>query len=189
MSNSEKNISILFNLANDLLQASRQTTMLNFRVQFANKLRSDIAISEMALAIKKPLYDAFYEAKINDDIFENHTCFATLVIMSGGNRTQMYRFLYELFGCIEKLPVTQKDVNRVVSEAKTTYSRAIEAKQWDLLAKVYQKPFLDCHELPEYNWLRESRAILWYSDAPSYWLVNPLILDLFYFKEAVGKLA
>jgi hypothetical protein len=187
MSDSEKNISILFNLVDDLFQVSQKNTMLNFCVTHSNKQRNELAISEMAFEIHKLLYAALAATKLAL-IFESHTCFETLVIMSGGNRTQMYRFLYELFARIEKLPVTQKDVNCVVSEAKDTYSRAITSKQWDLLAKAYQNPFLDCHELPEYNQLKESRAILWYSDAPSYWLVNPLILDLFYFKAAVGKL-
>ena len=183
----EREISILFNLADDLLQASRKCTISNYCVVYPDRRRNSTAISEMFIETSELLHSALPGTAIAY-IFENHTCLETLIIMSGGNRTQLYSFLRELFGRIEYFPATQKDVNRVISEAKMSKNRSIESRQWDLIAKCHQNPFVSYAELAEYEWLRESRTIFLYGGESGYWSANPLVLDLYGFREALAKL-
>ena len=183
----EREIPVLFKLADNLLKTSIKCTTSNYCVVYPDKRRNSTAISEMFLETSELLHSALSGTAITH-IFENHACLETLIIMSGGNRTQLYSFLRGLFVKTECLPATQKDVNSVVSEAKMSKNRSIESRQWDLIAKCYQNPFVSYDWLSEYEWLRESRTILLYGGESGYWSVNPLVLDLYGFREALTKL-
>ncbi|MEG3877642.1 hypothetical protein QT972_09700 [Microcoleus sp. herbarium7] len=146
-----------------------------------------VVVDNMAREVEDILLAPLHENQIDLDTLFEEACLSNLVLMSGGNRCTLWGFLRKIFVSIDQLPVTQKDVNRAVSETRNMFQRAIEYDQYKSLAKIY----LDCFNprlYQDYDWLFTSRAILQYTDTRSYTLVSPLVQDLHYFKEALKEL-
>ena len=121
-------------------------------------------------------------------VFVDEIGIGLLIKMSGGNRRILCRLLRDLFAHVEHLPVTDRYVNRVISEARNVAHRTVDEKDWELLAKVHLNPLAPYDLAAEYQSLIRSKSMLYYTGFPCYWLVNPLIEKLHPFQEALQKI-
>ena len=192
MNASDAAIIVLYNLF-DTEYREIKCDELNWRISNSNKRIDDAVVSmilgdidgkiEATLQLKK--------AKVPRFVFEHEVGIKKLITMSGGNKRVLYRFLRDLFGRvgqISDLPVTQRNVNHVISAARDVQRRTVDHENWELLAKVYLDPLISCGELPEYQDLIRSQSVFYYTGHPCYWLINPLIRNLPQFQEALQKL-
>lgn len=183
-------IKTLFNLFDsELREISTATEPLNWRIRGLNKF-VDHSIVSMVLGD----VDAKIRANLSSDmlpVFEDEACIENLILMSGGNKRILYRFLYDLFGGvgrIETLPATQKNTMRVITSAREVQRRTVDAKDWVLLAKVYLDPLIPCSKTTDYQNLIRSKSLLEYTGYPSYWLVNPLVEKIDTFQVTLKSL-
>ena len=181
-------ITILYNLfESEFCEAS--DTDINWRVRNSSKQIDESIVSMILHDICGKI-----EAKrhpLNPSIglvFEDEIGIELLIKMSGGNKRILYRLLRDLFSRVEHLPVTERNTNRIISEARNVAHRTVDEKDWELLAKVYLNPLAPYDLAAEYQNLIRSQSMLYYTWFPCYWLVNPLIEKLHPFQEALQKI-
>jgi hypothetical protein len=186
--NTELVIKTLFNLFDTELR-ELPIEPFNWGIRGLNKFVNHSVVSMILSDI-----DAKIQANLSPDrlpIFEDEACIENLILMSGGNKRILYRFLYDLFGAvgrIETLPITQKNTARVITSARDIQRRTVDAKDWGLLARVYLDPLISCSKSTDYQNLIRSKSLLDYTGYPSYWLVNPLVEKIDAFQEALKNL-
>jgi hypothetical protein len=195
MDNTTAAIIVLYHLFDGLFREATGTEP-NWKVCSANKQVDNLVVCMIMTGIEATIHEKLCPTIPNftifGTVFEDEACVENLIIMSGGHKKTLYRFLHDIFGAqgrLEEFPVTKKNVNLVISIARDVANRTVNAKNWELLAKVYLDPFLPCNEFPEYQDLIRSKSVLVYDGVPNYWLVNPLVEKLSFFQEALRILS
>ena len=181
-------ITILYNLfESEFCEAS--DTDINWRVRDSSKQidESIVSMSLHDICGKIEAKRHFSNPSIGL-VFEDEIGIELLIKMSGGNKRILYRLLRDLFSRVEHLPVTERNTNRVISEARNVAHRTVDEKDWELLAKVYLNPLAPYDLAAECQNLIRSQSMLYYTGFPCYWLVNPLIEKLHPFQETLQEI-
>lgn len=166
MSEFDTTIKLVHNVVLDHWEKAKPIDTANRCVRNHDNQVNPVVVDNMAREVEDILLAPLHKNQIDLDTLFEEACLSNLVLMSG-NRCTLWGFLRKIFVSIDQFPVTQKDVNRVVSEARNMFQRAIEHDQYKSLTKIY----LDCFNprlYQDYDWLFTSRAILQYTDTRSY---------------------
>ena len=188
MNNSDDAITILYNLfESEFCEAS--DTDINWRVRNSSKRIDESIVSMILHDICGKIEAKRYSSNLSIGlVFEDEIGIGLLIKMSGGNRRILCRLLRDLFAHVEHLPVADRSVNRVISEARNVAHRTVDEKDWELLAKVHLNPLAPYDLAAEYQSLIRRKSMLYYTGLPCYWLINPLIEKLHPFQEALQKI-
>lgn len=129
---------------------------------------------------------------LEQEIFDSPETLEQLCLMSGGHVRNLLLLTQDAIGRTATLPITQKAVRRAITQARDTYRRAVEQKQWCLLAEISRtkrvvnddsyRSLLFNRCLLEYRYLDDQDEIQRWCD------VHPLIKGIPEFKEAVDNL-
>ena len=123
-------------------------------------------------------------------VFESQEILDHLCLMSGGYMRDLIQLVQESINRSDKLPITEKAVQRAIDELRDIYRRAVEEEQWSVLSKVHTLKDIDndnSHRallfnrcLLEYRYIDTNGKKTWYD-------VHPLILDLPRFQKSLNK--
>ena len=194
MNNSDAVIIILYNLFQTKFEVAKASEELNWCVRGLDQKIDEAVVDliyydDISEEIHKKLYPTETNFRIN--VFDKNTCLTKLISASGGNKQVLYKFMRDVFGAVgsvSKLPITESSVQRVITNARDVQRRAVDQKDWTLLAALHLDPLIDCRALPEYQDLIRSQSVFSYTGQPSYWLVNPLIEKIEHFQKALESL-
>ncbi|WP_354635479.1 ATP-binding protein [Planktothricoides raciborskii] len=129
---------------------------------------------------------------LTTEIFESAEVVQRLCLMSGGHVRNLLLLIQAAINRTHQLPISKKEVQRAITEARDTYRRTVEHDEWQLLAQVHRSKqiinedqtrnllFNRC--LLEYRYLDNDGELQRWSD------VHPLIKNLPEFKAAVAAL-
>ena len=169
MNDSDDAITILYNLFESEFREASNTD-LNWRVRDSSKQIDESIVSMILHDICGKIEAKRYSSNPSIGlVFEDEIGIELLIKMSGGgNRRILCRLLRDLFAHVEHLPVTERNVNRVISEARNVAHRTVDAKDWELLAKVHLNPLAPYNLAAEYQNLIRSKSMLYYTGFPCY---------------------
>ncbi|NES20840.1 MAG: ATP-binding protein, partial [Symploca sp. SIO3E6] len=71
---------------------------------------------------------------LDKDIFDSPDTLEGLSLMSGGHVRNLLLLIQDAIGRTAELPISQTTVRRAITQARDTYRRTVESKQWSLLA-------------------------------------------------------
>ncbi len=69
-------------------------------------------------------------------VFDNPETLKQLCLMSGGHVRNLMQLIQKAIDWTDELPITVKAARRAIAEARETYQKAIQANQWDILARA-----------------------------------------------------
>ena len=116
-----------------------------------------------------------------------------LCLMSGGHVRNLMLLVRSAIDYIDALPITDKAIQRSITQARDTYRRTVEQEEWELLAKVAHDKQIDNAE--DYRKLLFNRCVLQYvyfdadGELQPWYDVHPLIKSIQQFKDAAAKLS
>jgi len=126
------------------------------------------------------------------DIFGSAEGLQRLCLMSGGHVRNLMLLVRSAIDYIDVLPITEKAIQRSITQARDTYRRTVEQDEWELLAKVADSKLIDNNE--DYRKLLFNRCVLQYAyfdtdgEFQPWYDVHPLIKGIQQFKDAVALL-
>ncbi|WP_019500124.1 ATP-binding protein [Pseudanabaena sp. PCC 6802] len=144
------------------------------------------------IAKRIKIVDPKLATSLDKEVFEGSEILERLCIMSGGHVRNLMQMIQTAIDWTDKLPISQRAVQRAISEARNTYAEAINDSEWKSLAKVFKtKKILndDIHRL-----LLGKRCIYEYryldadDELKSWYDIHPLIRALDGFKIALEEL-
>jgi len=112
--------------------------------------------------------------------------------MSGGHVRNLMLLVRSAIDHIDSLPITEKAIQRAITQARDTYRRTVEQDEWELLAKVTESKQIDNDD--RYRKLLFNRCVLQYGyfdvdgELQPWYDVHPLIKGIQQFKDAVAQL-
>jgi len=127
------------------------------------------------------------------DIFGSLEGLQRLCLMSGGHVRNLMLLVRSAIDYIDTLPITDKAIQRSITQARDTYRRTVEQEEWELLAKVAHDKQIDNAE--DYRKLLFNRCVLQYvyfdadGELQPWYDVHPLIKSIQQFKDAAAKLS
>ena len=127
------------------------------------------------------------------DIFGSLEGLQRLCLMSGGHVRNLMLLVRSAIDYIDALPITDKAIQRSITQARDTYRRTVEQEEWELLAKVAHDKQIDNAE--DYRKLLFNRCVLQYvyfdadGELQPWYDVHPLIKSIQQFKDAAAKLS
>ena len=127
------------------------------------------------------------------DIFGSMEGLQRLCLMSGGHVRNLMLLVRSAIDYIDALPITDKAIQRGITQARDTYRRTVEQEEWELLAKVARDKQIDNAE--DYRKLLFNRCVLQYvyfdadEELQPWYDVHPLIKSIPQFKDAAAKLS
>jgi hypothetical protein len=125
-------------------------------------------------------------------IFDSPETLAKLCLMSGGHVRNLLLLTQDAIGRTQNLPISEKAVRRAITNARDTYRRTVEERQWSLLAEVSRSKQIINDD--QYRSLMFNRCLLEYrcldidGEIQRWYDIHPLIQGIPEFKEAVAKL-
>jgi hypothetical protein len=126
------------------------------------------------------------------DMFEEEEALKQLCLMSGGHVRNLLLLMKEAIKYTETLPITNRALQRSISELRTNYRNTVYANQWEALAKVYASKEIDNESL--YRDLLFNRCILEYrylnskGECITWYDVHPLIKGIKEFQDTFNRL-
>ena len=133
------------------------------------------------------------DANLATDIFASAEGLQRLCLMSGGHVRNLMLLVRSAIDYIDVLPITDKAIQRSITQARDTYRRTVEQDEWELLAKVADSKQIDNDE--DYRKLLFNRCVLQYAyfdvdgELQPWYDVHPLIQGIQQFKDAAAQLA
>lgn len=125
------------------------------------------------------------------EVFESQEILDHLCLMSGGYMRDLIQLVQESINRSDKLPITEKAVQRAIDELRDIYRRAVEEEQWSVLSKVHTLKDIDndnSHRALLFNrCLLEYRYIDTNGQKKTWYDIHPLILDLPRFQKSLNK--
>ncbi len=127
------------------------------------------------------------ELSIETEIFEGEEILNRLCLTSGGHVRELMLLMRDAIKRTDNLPLSQRMVQRAITEARTPYIRAVEQEQWQILKKVYDSKKIE-NDL-EYRDLLFNRCLLEYcffdeeEERQTWYDVHPLLQGSKEFKE------
>ena len=127
------------------------------------------------------------DANLETDIFGSAEGLQRLCLMSGGHVRNLMLLVRSAIDYIDVLPITDKAIQRSITQARDTYRRTVEQDEWELLAKVADSKQIDNEE--DYRKLLFNRCVLKYAyfdddgELQPWYDVHPLIKGIQQFKD------
>ncbi len=131
-------------------------------------------------------------ASLETDIFGSAEGLQRLCLMSGGHVRNLMLLVRSAIDYIDVLPITDKAIQRAITQARDTYRRTVDQDEWELLAEVGNTKQIDNDE--DYRKLLFNRCVLQYAyfdnegELQPWYDVHPLIKGIQQFKDAVALL-
>lgn len=125
-------------------------------------------------------------------IFEQREALEKLCLMSGGHVRNLLLLMKEAMKYTETLPISNRALQRSISELRNTYRNTVYANEWEALAKVYQTKEIENDQL--YRGLLFNRCILEYryineeGESKNWYDIHPLIKGIKEFQDAYKQL-
>jgi hypothetical protein len=126
------------------------------------------------------------------DLFESRTSLEMLCSMSGGHARNLLLLMKEALKYTNTLPISNKALQRSVSELRNTYKNTIYANEWEALAKVHHDKEITNDKL--YRGLLFNRCILEYryekpdGESKVWYDIHPLIKGIKEFQDTYNQL-
>ena len=126
------------------------------------------------------------------DLFESRSSLEMLCLMSGGHARNLLLLMKEALKYTTSLPITDKALQRSISELRKTYKDTIYANEWEALANVHHSKEIVNDQL--HRGLLFNRCILEYryleSDGESnvWYDIHPLIKRIKEFQDTYNHL-
>jgi len=126
------------------------------------------------------------------DFFESRSSLEMLCLMSGGHARNLLLLMKEALKYTNSLPITNKALQRSVSELRNTYKNTIYANEWEALAKVHHDKDITNDKL--YRGLLFNRCILEYryqeqnGESNVWYDIHPLIKGIKEFQDTYNQL-
>ena len=126
------------------------------------------------------------------DFFESRSSLEMLCLMSGGHARNLLLLMKEALKYTNSLPITNKALQRSVSELRNTYKNTIYANEWKALAKVHHDKEITNDKL--YRGLLFNRCILEYryqeqnGESNVWYDIHPLIKGIKEFQDTYNQL-
>ena len=126
------------------------------------------------------------------DFFESRSSLEMLCLMSGGHARNLLLLMKEALKYTNSLPITNKALQRSVSELRNTYKNTIYANEWEALAKVHHDKEITNDKL--YRGLLFNRCILEYryqeqnGESNVWYDIHPLIKGIKEFQDTYNQL-
>ena len=142
--------------------------------------------------IKKRIEPFAPNTNLETEIFSSGEGLLRLCLMSGGNVRNLMLLVRSAIDHIDSLPITEKAIQRGITQARDTYRRTVEQDEWELLAKVTESKQIDNDD--RYRKLLFNRCVLQYGyfddegELQPWYDVHPLIKRIQQFKDAVAQL-
>ena len=131
-------------------------------------------------------------SKSIDNLFETRSSLEMLCLMSGGHARNLLLLMKEALKYTTSLPITDKALQRSVSELRKTYKDTIYANEWEALANVHHSKEIVNDQL--YRGLLFNRCILEYrylepDEGSNVWYdIHPLIKGIKTFQDTYNHL-
>lgn len=126
------------------------------------------------------------------DLFENRSSLEMLCLMSGGHARNLLLLMKESLKYTNTLPISNKALQRSISQLRNTYKNTIYANEWKALAKVYDSKEIVNEQL--YRGLLFNRCILEYryfepdGESKIWYDIHPLITGIKDFQDTYNQL-
>jgi AAA ATPase domain len=126
------------------------------------------------------------------DMFENREALDNLCRMSGGHVRNLLLLMKEAIKYTDSLPITNRALQRSLSELRNTYRNTIFANEWEALAKVHYSKQIENDQL--YRGLLFNRCILEYrysndqEESQVWYDIHPLIKGIKEFQDTYNQL-
>ena len=133
------------------------------------------------------------DADLVSDLFGSAEGLQRLCLMSGGHVRSLILLVRSAIDYIDVLPITDKAIQRCITQARDTYRRTVESGEWITLAKVSLSKSVQ-NSYP-YKKLLYSRCILQYRhfddnrEIYDWYDVHPLIRNISNFRDALEALS
>ncbi len=127
------------------------------------------------------------------DIFEQREALEQICLMSGGHVRNLLLLMKEAIKYTNTLPITNKALQRSISELRNTYRNTIFSNEWEALAKVYASKEIENE--PLYRGLLFNRCILEYryldeqGGSKTWYDIHPLIKGIKEFQDTYNQLS
>ncbi len=149
-------------------------------------------LARMKQLILQRIHTVLPDAVLEEEIFESAEALEKLCLMSGGHMRELFLLMKEATNRSDKLPISNRAVQRAITETRATYRPVPQHQEWDLLAKVAYTHRIEND--PAYRNLMFRRCILEYrylddEDELCPWYdVHPLLRGVQEFKDALALL-
>jgi hypothetical protein len=149
-------------------------------------------LAKITEIIKKRIEPFAPNANLETEIFSSAEGLLRLCLMSGGHVRNLMLLVRSAIDHIDSLPITEKAIQRGITQARDTYRRTVEQDEWELLAKVTESKQIDNDD--RYRKLLFNRCVLQYGyfddegELQPWYDVHPLIEGIQQFKDAVAQL-
>jgi hypothetical protein len=149
-------------------------------------------LAKITEIIKKRIEPFAPNANLETEIFSSAEGLLRLCLMSGGHVRNLMLLVRSAIDHIDSLPITEKAIQRGITQARDTYRRTVEQDEWELLAKVTESKQIDNDD--RYRKLLFNRCVLQYGyfdvdgELQPWYDVHPLIKGIQQFKDAVAQL-
>ena len=126
------------------------------------------------------------------DFFESRSSLEMLCLMSGGHARNLLLLMKQALKYTNTLPISNKALQRSVSELRKTYKDTIYANEWEALAKVHHDKEITNDKL--YRGLLFNRCILEYryqeqnGESNVWYDIHPLIKGIKEFQDTYNHL-
>ena len=149
-------------------------------------------LAKITEIIKKRIEPFAPKANLETEIFSSAEGLLRLCLMSGGHVRNLMLLVRSAIDHIDSLPITEKAIQRGITQARDTYRRTVEQDEWELLAKVTESKQIDNDD--RYRKLLFNRCVLQYGyfddegELQPWYDAHPLIKGIQQFKDAVAQL-
>ncbi len=125
---------------------------------------------------------------LETEIFDSPATLERLCLMSGGHIRELMLLAQETVNRVTTLPISAQAVQRAITEARSVLSRAVEAEEWGILAKISQTHQIQNDD--QHRSLLFNRCVMEYryldnqGEKQTWYDVHPLIKQMQQFKNA-----
>jgi hypothetical protein len=161
-------------------------------VQTPDSKPDAVGLNKITEIIKKRIEPFTPTTSLETDIFASAEGLQRLCLMSGGHVRNLMLLVRSAIDHIDTLPITDKAIQRAITQARDTFRRTVEQNEWELLAKIAKTKQIDNDD--EYRKLLFNRCVLQYGyfddegELQPWYDVHPLIQGIEQFKYAVKEL-
>jgi hypothetical protein len=162
-------------------------------VQTPDGKTNEAGLAKIMEIIKKRVEPFAPNADLETEIFSSAESLQRLCFMSGGHVRNLMLLVRSAIDHIDSLPITEKAIQRAITQARDTYRRTVEQDEWELLAKVACTKQIDNND-DRYYKLLFSRCVLQYKyfdderELQPWYDVHPLIKGIQQFKDEFASI-
>ncbi len=148
-------------------------------------------IAKLKDIIRERIQPFIPNVSLETDIFESEEVLNKLCLISGGYVRNLLQLMQDVLTYTKQLPISAREVRKVISSNRNTFERAVDHNQWSLLAEVSQTKQLKNND--EYRDLLFNNCLLEYrywddnEELQTWWDVHPLIRGISEFKQALKE--